>query len=995
MNTTQTLSEFIVREALHGVLRYMAGGGGEQAMVECDFALGRVVVKWEEHDTGDLIEWSNFKDKYKQLKNASPEKSQKVLCQVLSKETLTPTSLAVLLSTISEDITVLVNNIPLCKWLTQSSGKTPLRLELSINRLKAQFITHTTRRALQEAVKRVKRECPSVGWKVLFKNCGASFRRVVATDYVVGSPYLVGPKKKLHRHVRMAKTLKLTPERSLCESPTLLENRRRPSDPVPPPEVYCSVNASVCSTSQFRDLVSPTVVPDDGNILKIDSPVREFTARTPPASTCKSDCSVAAVVSDLSFDGDILNITTLSDDISTSDINKLLPQMITCCSEDHFISLRRSQQLHPPRGLEIATSSQEQPNFGCVRKSREVSCLLERQKTPPLCISPRNKLTAVKCIMCDNRNDINKATGLCVECLAQKLLHLDEQLAVSLQKKFDAEAEDAAASVNRRQRNVQLDCSLCNRHLQSDSNNAIPGCDECGSYFCSDCFSQHCSSLIQSGMTTSQLRCPTSTCTSNIVPGDIKQFASNTDIDKLSHNDLSAINSNLLVECPNKDCSILMEIEGKQDRNTSEIASEVAKYMAQEQISKERAMHYIINRVRCRACDTVFCADCRAMPYHTGQTCDDVNNPLKCRFCSDTVPRNCSSIKMIPEGVKASDCSNVTEVKSEGLLSLFSKFLRRTPAKQPTAGATIIEYKKALICSDEDCQRRSSKCCKTVLKCGHPCYGFSGEKNHLPCLHEDCIATTTDSDLPCGDDFCTICWIEPLQRSPCVRLDCGHIFHLECLVEKIKAGWPTTRITFDFMNCPLCKKEISGDCYELRQALEPRKKLKRDLSKRLMERLRIEGLYDSKRLLDRRDVFYQKRLEFAVHVLCYYQCFKCERPYFGGLQQCNVEERANRVFKREELVCGSCADDTTCPLHGSEYIQFKCRYCCKPAVWFCWGTTHFCDNCHSVLPRPLPQCTGAEDCPLGISHPPNGQEYAVGCMQCLAEERNPRALVAP
>ena len=36
----------------------------------------------------------------------------------------------------------------------------------------------------------------------------------------------------------------------------------------------------------------------------------------------------------------------------------------------------------------------------------------------------------------------------------------------------------------------------------------------------------------------------------------------------------------------------------------------------------------------------------------------------------------------------------------------------------------------------------------------------------------------------------------------------------------------------------------------------------------------------------------------------------------------------------------------SCPKHGTEAIEWKCKFCCSVASWFCWGTTHFCDDCH-------------------------------------------------
>lgn len=71
-------------------------------------------------------------------------------------------------------------------------------------------------------------------------------------------------------------------------------------------------------------------------------------------------------------------------------------------------------------------------------------------------------------------------------------------------------------------------------------------------------------------------------------------------------------------------------------------------------------------------------------------------------------------------------------------------------------------------------------------------------------------------------------------------------------------------------------------------------------------------------------------------------------------------------FNPAELVCGGCSDVSRaqmCPRHGAEYLEYKCRYCCSVAVFFCFGTTHFCNACHEdfrhmrELPKhALPKC---------------------------------------
>ena len=63
-----------------------------------------------------------------------------------------------------------------------------------------------------------------------------------------------------------------------------------------------------------------------------------------------------------------------------------------------------------------------------------------------------------------------------------------------------------------------------------------------------------------------------------------------------------------------------------------------------------------------------------------------------------------------------------------------------------------------------------------------------------------------------------------------------------------------------------------------------------------------------------------------------------------------------------------------CPKHGTDYLEYKCRYCCSVAVFFCFGTTHFCNACHDDFQRvanipkaELPQCPVAPKVGISIS----------------------------
>jgi hypothetical protein len=223
------------------------------------------------------------------------------------------------------------------------------------------------------------------------------------------------------------------------------------------------------------------------------------------------------------------------------------------------------------------------------------------------------------------------------------------------------------------------------------------------------------------------------------------------------------------------------------------------------------------------------------------------------------------------------------------------------------------------------------------------------------------------------------------------------------MMKKISQRWPGPRIVFFFCECPLCKKWISCVTHkEISDEMAIVNKIYDDIKSKSLQRLKFEDLDKDPRLKDPKDKYFQKPLDYALARLSYYQCFKCKLPYFGGLKSCeNLNEQ--KEYKLEELVCGKCsATDikggaVDCPKHGTDFIEFKCRFCCSVAQWFCWGTTHFCEPCHKKqadgdyltkkAKKDLPKCPGAA-CPLKVKHLPNGDEYSLGCAVCRNKVEN-------
>ncbi|XP_065845558.1 E3 ubiquitin-protein ligase MYCBP2-like isoform X3 [Oscarella lobularis] len=313
------------------------------------------------------------------------------------------------------------------------------------------------------------------------------------------------------------------------------------------------------------------------------------------------------------------------------------------------------------------------------------------------------------------------------------------------------------------------------------------------------------------------------------------------------------------------------------------------------------------------------------------------------------------------------------------------------------------------VCADADCQERAQAVCTKTLACGHACCGVKDEEECLPCLN-GCKTGGDETDggggdapsrklTQDGDDMCMICYSENLSAAPVIQLECGHLYHYHCAKMIIEKRWTGPRITFRFLMCPICEtKQIKHK--HLTALLKPVEDLYDDVRRKALMRLEYDNMHKCEAITTPRLEFYKQPAAFAMKRYAYYVCFKCKKAYYGGEARCIEQAGLSDEYDPSELVCGGCSDVASaqvCPKHGTDYLEYKCRYCCTVAVFFCFGTTHFCSPCHDDFQRltsidkgDLPQCPvgptarplEGSECPLHVKHPPTGEEFALGCGVC-------------
>eukprot|EP00347_Sterkiella_histriomuscorum_P014988 403358741 len=357
--------------------------------------------------------------------------------------------------------------------------------------------------------------------------------------------------------------------------------------------------------------------------------------------------------------------------------------------------------------------------------------------------------------------------------------------------------------------------------------------------------------------------------------------------------------------------------------------------------------------IECEKCKFNFCNQCKKEPYHFGDTCISYKASLEnitCRFCKTLIQGN----------------------KQDTVLDV--------PAFDN-------------VCNSQECkQLMNESCLNSYRYCGHACCGSNNEDYCLPCLHPFCVKKDYALTFGvCSSDLCSICYTEELGQAPVVQLNCDHMFHSKCLATILENKYSTLRISLGYLDCPICGVYMqSAQCRKIKDILTQEGYFKHHVEELAQSTAFREGIYQEQDYIMNEE-HQQNPIEYAMRKLAMYKCFQCKTVYCGGRRDCEAELNEANQPKNEDILCVYCYSQkygnrfAKCDTHDEEYLEHKCQYCCSVAVWFCFGATRFCNDCHNIATLNVPKICNPETCQWKGDHPPNGQPHCFGCKLCLVE----------
>lgn len=225
-------------------------------------------------------------------------------------------------------------------------------------------------------------------------------------------------------------------------------------------------------------------------------------------------------------------------------------------------------------------------------------------------------------------------------------------------------------------------------------------------------------------------------------------------------------------------------------------------------------------------------------------------------------------------------------------------------------------------------------------------------------------------------DDCAIC-LEPLSEAQCITLSCGHVWHLHCVREQLRLAAPDVSRPLIFTGYRCAKCSAYCDHPLLNDVIRPISHLRHQVDRMILQQARVDGVRptashnspDNQATADE-DHCDAALLRAAAPLYAFYLCSLCRQPYFGGSIACAETVPA---LASDDRVCSRCSPRTASVCTQSEHAPFyiwKCRFCCQPSRYVCYGSTHLCERCHdeddaqhgglTITPKP---CARQPACP--------------------------------
>ena len=65
---------------------------------------------------------------------------------------------------------------------------------------------------------------------------------------------------------------------------------------------------------------------------------------------------------------------------------------------------------------------------------------------------------------------------------------------------------------------------------------------------------------------------------------------------------------------------------------------------------------------------------------------------------------------------------------------------------------------------------------------------------------------------------------------------------------------------------------------------------------------KVEGIDKYENLKDPNDQYFNDYEGYAMDKIAFYQCYKCNKPYYGGMRECGQEMEVNGNFEKKDYV---------------------------------------------------------------------------------------------